>query len=116
MIESLIALAPWLRNIDAFRKSGRVVVEESRTGFTLDQHLNDNNSDQRPYRSTKSNRKPLSKGIESPTVLNVGSTEALCGRHKNVTGITYKSETLPRVTWKTRYPFHSTIPSMTQLQ
>ena len=102
--------------VEAFRRSGRVVVEGSRTGLTLDQHLNDNNSDRRPCRSTESNRKPLSKGIESPTVLDVGNTKALRGRHKNVTGRTYRSETMPRVTWKTRYTFHSTIPPRTQLQ
>ena len=81
------------------------MVEGSRTGLTLDQHLNDNNSDRRPCRSTESNRKPLSKGIESPTVLNVGKTEALRGRHKNVTGITYRSETLPRDDIEDPIPF-----------
>ena len=67
------------------------MVEGSRTGLTLDKHLNDNNSDRRPRRSTESNRKPLSKGIESPTVLDVGNTEALRGRHKNVTGRSCRS-------------------------
>ena len=70
MIEAPIALAPWLRKTEAFRRSGRVV-EGSRTGLTLDRHFdkhfNDNNSDRRPRCLTESNRKPLSKGIESPT-------------------------------------------------
>ena len=63
----------------SFRRRGSVV-EGSRTGLTLDKHLNDNNSDRRPRRSTESNRKSLSKGIESPTVIDVGNTEALRGR------------------------------------
>ncbi len=90
MIESPIARAPWLKNGEAFRRSGSVV-EGSRTGLTLDKHLNDNNSDRRPRRSTESNRKLLSKGIESPTVLDVGKTKALRGRHKNVTGRSCRS-------------------------
>ena len=89
-MESPIALAPWLKNIEAFRRSGSVV-EGSRTGLTLDKHLDDNNSDRRPRRLTEPNRKPLSKGIESPTVLDVGNTEALRGRHKNVTGRSCRS-------------------------
>ena len=80
----------------SFRRSGSVV-EGSRTGFRLDKHLNDNNSDQSPCRSTELNRKPLSKGIKSPTVLNVGNKEALCGRHKNVTGRLYRSFGNPAV-------------------
>ena len=40
MIESPIALAPWLRNIEAFRRSGSVV-KGSRIGLTLDKHLVD---------------------------------------------------------------------------
>ena len=90
MIESPIALAPWLKNREAFRRSGSVV-EGSRTGLRLDKHLNKNNSDRSPCRSTESNWKPLSKGIESPTVPDVGNTEALRGRHKNVTGRSYRS-------------------------
>ena len=38
VIEALIALAPWLWKIEAFRRSGRLV-EGSRTGLTLDKHL-----------------------------------------------------------------------------
>ena len=68
-----------------------MVVEGLCTGLTLDKHLNDNNSDQRPRRSNESNRKPLSKGIENPTVLGVGNTEALHGRQKNITGRSCRS-------------------------
>ena len=74
----------------SFRKSGRVV-EGSRTGLTLDKHLNDKNSDRRPRRFTESNRKALKKGIESPTVLDVGNTEALRGGRENVTGRSCRS-------------------------
>ena len=73
-----------------------MVVEESHTGLTLDQHLNNNNSNQKPYRSTKSNWKPLSKNIESPIVFKVGNTKDFGKRHNNVTGITYRLETLPQ--------------------
>ncbi len=70
MIEAPIALAPWLKKIEAFQRSGRVV-EVSRTGLTLDKHFdkhfNDKNRDQRTCRLTESNRKPLSKGIKSPS-------------------------------------------------
>ena len=90
MMEPPIALAPWLKNREAFRRSGSVV-DGSRTGLTLDKQLNDKKSDRRPCRSTKSNRKPLKKGIESPTVLDVGNTEALRGRRENVTGRSYRS-------------------------
>ena len=66
------------------------VVEGSRTCLTLDKHLNDNSSDRRPRCSTESNRKTLSKGIESSTVLDVGNTEALRGRHKNLIGRSFR--------------------------
>ena len=90
MIEAPIGLAPWLRKIEAFGRSGRVV-EGSHTGLTLDKHLNDNNSDGRPRRLTESNQKPLSKGIESPTVLDVGNTKTLRRRQKNITGRSCRS-------------------------
>ena len=82
----------------SFRRSGSVV-EGSCTGLTFDKHLNNNNSDRRPCRSTKLNRKPLSKGIKSPTILNVG-----------------KTETLPGVTRKIRYSFHSIFSPLSTLQ
>lgn len=84
IIELPIALAPWLKNREAFEVGELVVGEGSRTGLILDKHPNDNNSDRSSCRSTESDRKALSKVIESPTVLGVGNTEALRGRHKNV--------------------------------
>ena len=100
VIESPIAHAPWLKNGEAFRRSGSMV-KGSCTGLTLDKHLNNNNSNRRSCRSIKSNWKPLSKGIENSIVLNVGNTEAFCGRHKNITDIIYRLETLLCATWKT---------------
>lgn len=70
MIETSIALVSWLRKMEVFQKSGRVV-GVSRTGFTFNKHFvkhfNDNNSQQRYCCLTKSNRKHLSTAIERLT-------------------------------------------------
>lgn len=41
--------------VEVFQKNGSIVVEKSRIGLTLNQHLTDNISDPKPCYSTKSN-------------------------------------------------------------
>lgn len=67
------------------------MVERSHTGLRLDKYLNDNNSNQSSCCLIKLNRKPLSKGIKSPTVLDVDNTKAFCRRYKNAIGRSCRS-------------------------
>lgn len=61
------------------------VVERSHIGLRFDKHLNNNNNNQGPCHSTKSNPKALSKDIKSSTISDVSIIKAFCKRHKNVT-------------------------------
>lgn len=49
-----------------------MVVEGLYISLTLNQHLNNNNSNKRTCCLTKLNWKPLSKNIKSLTILNIG--------------------------------------------
>ncbi len=85
MIESPIALAPWLKNRETFE--GMVVWWKDHAP------VSDSISTQTTTTATEvlvaqpnRTKSPCPKGIESPTILDVGNTEALRGRHQNVTG------------------------------
>lgn len=77
-------------------------MEGLRISLRLYEHLNDNKSDLSPYCSTESNQKPLSKGIKSLTIFDIGNVKAFCGRQNSINSRSCRNfGTLPCVTRKT---------------